>query len=200
MSTAKFKLDSVTIEGFKTFASEQNIQISGKNLFLFGENGSGKSSVVEAIRWCLFGLAERPDTEVRNTFYAKQECHVELRLKGPAGIYKLSRRLRPGIGSGRSDLTITTPDNKAVSQSTLFPHMARLGPREGTHIIFAAQQAQGRRPQADISDFDKVLYSYLQLEDIPDLLERLDKILEEQRESERQIASDISELEETLRR
>ena len=154
MTGATFRIQRVGIEGFKAFGTPQSLDI-GDHLFIFGRNGHGKSSVVEAIRWCLFGLADRPETEVRNVFYSAAECRVELDLRGPGGgVWKMQRRLRPG--SGRSDLTILGPDGTAVPQSKVFPHIARLGPREGTHIIFASQQASHRRPQADITDFDKV--------------------------------------------
>jgi chromosome segregation ATPase len=70
LATAKFQLYSVSIEGFKGFTYSQTITFAKKHAFLFGKNYSGKSSVVEAIRWCLFGLAERPEREVRNAYYA----------------------------------------------------------------------------------------------------------------------------------
>ena len=68
-----------------------------------------------------------------------------------------------------------------------------------THIIFASQQSTHRRPQADITDFDKVLYSYLQIEDVPDLLNRLDREIEEQEEIERQCGEEVDNTEESLR-
>jgi chromosome segregation ATPase len=61
MPIAKFQLRSVSIEGFKGFTHPQTVTFSGKHAFLFGKNYSGKSSIVEAIRWCLFGLRERPE-------------------------------------------------------------------------------------------------------------------------------------------
>ena len=76
----KFRINSIAIEGFKGFTNRQAIQISGKHLFIFGPNGYGKSSITEAIRWCLFGLTGRPDEIVRNQFYAPADCFVELEL------------------------------------------------------------------------------------------------------------------------
>jgi len=198
MPAARFRLHQVTIEGFKAFTKEQKIDLSGRHLVIFGDNGCGKSSIIEAIRWALFGLADRPETEVRNAFYQSGDCRVELLLFESAGQWRLTRQLRPG--SGRSDLSITNAQGKSVLLSEAFPHIARLGPREGTHIIYAAQQASGHRPHADISDFDKILYSYLQLEDIPELLENLEEILEEQVEAEKQLSSQINTTEEELRR
>jgi len=197
MRTASFRIRKVAIEGFKAFAAQQNIDMGDGHLFVFGKNGHGKSSVVAAIRWCLFGLADRPEVEVRNVFYSAGDCKVELDLTGPGGVWKMQRRLRPG--TGRSDLLIHNPSGVVVPQSVVFPHIARLGPREGTHIIFASQQTTNRRPQADITDFDRVLYSYLRVEEVPLLLTRFNRVLEEQAEVERLLAKDITEVEESLR-
>jgi hypothetical protein len=196
MPTSTFRIQTVTLEGFKAFAAPQSVDLSGGHLFVFGKNGQGKSSIVEGIRWCLFGLAERPDVEVRNVFYNSGDCKVELELTGPGGTWKMLRRLRPG--TGRSDLLIQNPDGTLVQQSVIFPHIARLGPKEGTHIIFASQQSSTRRPQADITDFDKVLYSYLRIEDVPQLILRFTRLLEEKVHAESSLAKDITALEEKL--
>ena len=196
MPDAAFRIHRLRIEGFKAFTEAQTIDIGG-HVFVFGRNGLGKSSVVEAVRWCLFGLAGRPEAEVRNVFYPVGECKVELELEGPGGRWKVQRRLRPG--SGRSDLTILDPNGDPVTESKVFPNLARIGSREGTHIIFASQQSTHRRPQADITDFDKVLYSYLGIDDVPRLLDRLKGQLEEQAEIERGLAEEVEQVEESLR-
>lgn len=197
MPKASFRLHSVAIEGFKGFTDIQKIEFSEKHMFLFGRNSCGKSSVVEAIRWCLFGLAERPDTEVRNVYYDPSECQVSMELKSSDGIWKVQRQLRPG--AERSRLTITNPAGREVLLSQVFPYLARMGPRECTHVIFAAQHSLRRRPQADISDFHKVLYSYLHLERVDDLLEKLEKLIEEQQSVREEVASDLNDIEEGLR-
>lgn len=197
MLASAFRIHRLEVEGFKAFAAPQSFEIGGGHVFVFGRNGLGKSSVVEAVRWCLFGLADRPEVEVRNVFYPAGECRVELEVEGPGGRWRIQRRLRPG--SGRSDLIIWDPDETVVPLAKVFPHLARLGPHEGTHIIFASQQSAQRRPQADITRFDKVLYSYLQIDDVPDLLDRLDEELKEQGEIERQLAEELNAAEEALR-
>lgn len=196
MSGATFRIHRLGIEGFKAFAAPQSFDFGG-HVFVFGKNGLGKSSVVEAVRWCLFGLTDRPEVEVRNVFYSVGECRVELELEGPGGRWRIQRRLRPGWS--RSRLTIRDPRGTSVPQSKVFPHIARLGPREGTHIIYASQQSARRRPQADITDFDRVLYSYLRIEDVPDILNLLDRQLEEQAEIERQRAKEVNDAETSLR-
>ena len=94
MPVAAFRIQRLRIEGFKAFAAPQSLEIGG-HVFVFGRNGLGKSSVVEAVRWCLFGLADRPEAEVRNVFYPAGECKVELELEGPGGRWRIQRRLRP---------------------------------------------------------------------------------------------------------
>ena len=52
------------IRGFKYLkdhdgsASPHRIKLGGKHLFLYGENGTGKSSFCDAIEWCLTGTCE----------------------------------------------------------------------------------------------------------------------------------------------
>src|SRR2546427_7414271 len=113
MPDARYRIESLVVEGFKAFSTPQEIVISGKHCFLFGANARGKSSIVEAIRWCLFGL-ER-DSDVRNRFREAGDCRVELRLRDAAGVWRVERRLRPG--SRESDLTIRNPDGVEVTRN-----------------------------------------------------------------------------------
>jgi recombinational DNA repair ATPase RecF len=177
MPAEKYRVNAVTVEGFGGFTEPQQVTISQKHTFVFGPNGQGKSSVLEAIRWCLFGQAQRPGAEVRNTYYPLRECTVTLELASPSDSLTLRRKLRPG--AAQSELTITDTSGAEPRLTDVFPHLARLGPKEGTHIIVAGQQAAARRPQADISDFGRVLYSYLDVEDVPDLIKLLDELIQE---------------------
>ena len=192
MAQKKYRLNTVTIEGFGGFTEPQKIKISQKHTFVFGPNGHGKSSVLEAIRWCLFGQAHRPEAEVRNIYYALHECAVSLELASPSGSLTLRRKLRPG--AAQSELTITDAAGAEVRRADVFPHLARLGPKEGTHIIVAGQQAAARRPQADISDFGRVLYSYLDIEDVPDLIKLLDELIQEKSVERERLARSLEGL------
>lgn len=196
MPKAAFRIHRLHIEGFKAFTGPQTVDIGG-HVFVFGRNSLGKSSVVEAIRWCLFGLPGRRELAARNVLYPVGECKVELELEGPRGRWSVQRRLRPG--SGRSDLTIRDPSGKQVPEGEVFPNLAHIGSHEGAHIIFASQQSNHRRPQADITDFDKVLYAYLRIDDIPRLLDHLKRELEEQAERARKLGMEVEQVEESLR-
>lgn len=43
-------MNTITLEKFKAFKSPCNLQLDGKNALFFGENGSGKSSIYDAIK------------------------------------------------------------------------------------------------------------------------------------------------------
>jgi len=192
----KFRINSITIEGFKGFTKQQTIQISGKHLFIFGPNGYGKSSITEAIRWCLFGLTGRPEEIVRNQFYGIGDCFAELELIDQTGdLWKVQRRLSPG--GDRSRMKILDSKGNERAQSDVFPFLTSVGPREGTYIVFGgpSQFPSRRRPleSIEISDFGKTIYAYLRLEDVPNLIERLNKLIEEQKEEERLLEGEIEE-------
>ena len=158
MSNESFRIESLSIEGFKAFMGQQDFDFEGRDVFLFGPNGFGKTSVVEAIRWCLFGLASRPGEIVKNQFY-NGNCIVQMKLRAPDGIWTMQRRLR--ASGGESDLTVRDPNAAERNLEEVFPQLSRIGPREGTHVIYAAQQHSNRRPEADITDFSYVVYRYL---------------------------------------
>ena len=166
MPNATFRIESVSIEGFKAFTKQQTFHFEGRHVFLFGPNGLGKTSIVEAIRWCLFGLASRPGEIVKNQFY-QGPCIVQMTLGAPDGQWTMQRRLRPS--GGESDRTVRDPSGSERNLEDVFPQLSRIGPREGTHVIYAAQQPSSRRPEADITDFSYVVYRYLGLEEVPRL-------------------------------
>lgn len=61
------KIDKITLSNFKFFSKEESIVLGGKHLLLYGENGSGKSSVY----WALYTLLEasmKSPADVRKYF------------------------------------------------------------------------------------------------------------------------------------
>ena len=43
------KINEITINGFKAFPSMYKLELEGKHLLMYGENGSGKSSIYFAL-------------------------------------------------------------------------------------------------------------------------------------------------------
>jgi energy-coupling factor transporter ATP-binding protein EcfA2 len=66
----KMKIKTIEIHNYKAFYGDKNIiNIDGKNLFIYGENGSGKSSLYYALKDFFQSSVETIDlTEVENIF------------------------------------------------------------------------------------------------------------------------------------
>lgn len=44
------KIETIEITNYKAFLGKYKINVGGKNLFIYGENGSGKSSLYYALK------------------------------------------------------------------------------------------------------------------------------------------------------
>lgn len=54
------KINELVINGFKAFPSKFDLKFEGKHLLMYGENGSGKSSIYYAFH-CIFNSIRKPD-------------------------------------------------------------------------------------------------------------------------------------------
>jgi exonuclease SbcC len=91
-------LTKVKIKGFRGFTEEQGFDFSYPVTVLFGENGKGKSSLLNSIEWCLFGkecegsntgIRERIDWEVKNRNI--DSCFVGLEIKRGDTFFTIKR-------------------------------------------------------------------------------------------------------------
>lgn len=57
------KINSIKFKNFKAFYGEETIQLDGKNLLIYGENGSGKSSIF----WGLYTFLQSSSKSIGNT-------------------------------------------------------------------------------------------------------------------------------------
>ncbi len=167
--TEKFRLESIVIEGFKGFTSPQEIKLNGKSTFVFGPNGWGKSSILEAVSWCMFGLDRENESEIRNRDYYLGDCRVEINLIRNKDKLKIIRKLR--ADSGKSDVRIVSPQGDEKKLTETFPQLRKLGGL-GANVLFAGQ-GTAHRFVGDLNKFKDVIDAYLEL----DRLERLRKLL-----------------------
>ena len=70
------KIDSLQIHNFKFFDEKEPILLGGKHLLLFGENGSGKSSVYWAL-YTLFEASVKYDVEEIKKYFKDADTHNE---------------------------------------------------------------------------------------------------------------------------
>ncbi len=52
---SEFTLSKVEISGFRGFTTRREIGFGKPLTLIYGENRKGKSSITNAIEWCLFG-------------------------------------------------------------------------------------------------------------------------------------------------
>jgi DNA repair exonuclease SbcCD ATPase subunit len=79
-------IKSIDIQGFRSFASPQTLDFDALRPGLYhvaGRNGSGKSSLFEAVHWALYGKTSRGlKAGSVKSWTGKEKCSVILNLKG----------------------------------------------------------------------------------------------------------------------
>ena len=189
MSTG-FRVRSVEIEGFKGFASAQEIDFKSRHVFLLGQNGNGKSSIVEAVRWGLFGSAFRPNEVIKNQHYPGP-CRVTVNLTRDGEPWVLHRILNLGAGSS-SEPILTDRHGTRHPIREIMPQLDSLEAGEGTHIIFAPQSAPLQKQPEDLDAFEKTVFNYLGLNHPRALLSNLDNFLEDQDALEEELGDTLT--------
>ena len=186
-----FSVQSVEIEGFKGFTSPQRIEFKGRHIFLLGRNGNGKSSIVEAVRWGLFGSAFRPNEVIKNQHYSG-DCRVTIELTRDGEPWTLRRILN--LGANRtSDFLLTDQLGNRRQRREIMPQLDSVDAGEGAHIIFAAQSAPLQRQPEDLSAFERTVFDYLGLTHPRALLSNIDGFLEAQSDVENELGEELTE-------
>ena len=186
-----FSVQSVEIEGFKGFASSQTIDFRSRHVFLLGRNGNGKSSIVEAVRWGLFGSAYRPNEVVKNQHYPG-DCRVTVKLIRDGELWNLRRTLNLGTGSSSEPVLTDRHGNRRPLREVM-PQLDSVDAGEGTHIIFAPQSAPLRRQPEDLDPFERTVFNYLGLTHPRALLSSLEDFLEGQTEVEHELGEELTD-------
>lgn len=113
------KIKSIELKNYKAFYGKHTIRIDGKNAFIYGENGSGKSSLYFALKDFFQSSTENIDlNEVENIFIKPADagkCHIKVAFKpgasgGKAGhTYSLSAAAKDT--NSRTDTSIKDANN-----------------------------------------------------------------------------------------
>ena len=187
-----FRIQTVAIEGFKGFTARQVIDFEGRHVFLLGKNGHGKSSIVEAVRWGLFGSTGRRNEIVANRDYPGQ-CRVEISLMRDGKQWNLRRTALRGV-TGGNDPILTDDQGKEHPIREVMPLLDSVDAGEGMHIIFAPQTGVLRRQPEDLSPFEKTILYHLGLTHPRSMLSQTDKFLDEQQLVEDSLGKDLSDI------
>ena len=183
-----FRVQKVAIEGFKGFTTRQEIALDGCHAFLLGQNNKGKSSIVEALRWGLFG--SRANESVANRNYS-DDCYVEITFMIEGREWHLRRILIKG--SRESNPKLTDDQGKEHNIREVIPQLDSTDAGEGTHIIFAPPPTPRSRQPEDLSPFERTIYNHLGLTHPRSLLDQLDDFLRTQELEETNITAKLTE-------
>ena len=105
------KIQTIEITNYKAFLGTHQFNVGGKNLFIYGENGSGKSSLYYALKDFFQASTEDIDlTELENVF-------VPAGQEGKTAI-KVSFKPNPATGKGSKDYQWNT-------RQTIFGRLSR---------------------------------------------------------------------------
>lgn len=187
-----FRIARMVIEGFKGFTTQRELDLRNRHVFLLGRNGNGKSSVIEAIRWGLFGSTGRPGDIVANSDYGDR-CRVQISLLRDGKEWQLRRTLIRGA-SGGSDATLRDESGQERLIGDIMPQLDSLDAGEGTHIIFAPQSMPLKRQPEDLKPFERTVYNHLGLTPARALFGHIKDFQSELQEDEESLDGHVSEL------
>ena len=113
---------AVTVQGFRGIKTEQTLDLAPGLTVLAGDNGSGKSSFLTAVEWCLYGNAvvgksssgipERGDWSVAHRSADPQDVGVSVSFETGQGVDVLRRR---AAAKKQSDLVITLSEGETIT-------------------------------------------------------------------------------------
>ena len=108
---------SLSMEGFLSYQEPVEIDFTSFKLAcVTGENGAGKSSLLDAITWALFGRARKHDESIINL--NSSQAAVSLVFSYEGNDYKVTRT-NPRENTSQLDLFIRDDSNGKISWNTL---------------------------------------------------------------------------------
>ena len=130
MAEEKLRLHHIEIEGFRGVNRALRLDFGDRGSLICAPNGQGKTSVLGAIEWCLFGeLAYQmkentTNDEVVNMHHPTGESVVRLALRRGSEEFVIERTRR--VGKRETTLRVTTTQGEVVEGSDADSFLFRL--------------------------------------------------------------------------
>ena len=115
-----YVIDEVSIEGFRGINKKLKLKMHEAVCLLYGRNGTGKTSVLQAIEWCLTGKLPylegrefRYEDAIVNMFSPEKTAVVSIVLKdgnGKALTVTRRRKMAKSTTRGKSYLQVETDE------------------------------------------------------------------------------------------
>jgi len=132
------KIKKAEIEGFRGFTQKKSIDFNNPVILLYGGNHQGKSSVLNAIEWCLYGdkcIGERSgirervgkgDMAWRVVNDNSEKAQVKLVMEGEQGEFSIVRTEVKGKGKKGKSIKIYSQDGTEKEEDETDQEIARL--------------------------------------------------------------------------
>ncbi|MGQ0743677.1 MAG: AAA family ATPase [Acidimicrobiales bacterium] len=91
------RLTRIYLQNYRVYEAPLDLEIPPGLVGIYGLNGAGKSSLIEAIRWVLYGRSRTPIDEIR-TSGINADCVTEVEFEHEGHLYTV-RRVISGAGS-----------------------------------------------------------------------------------------------------
>jgi len=116
------KIRKIEIEGFRGFAKKTPLEFENPIILLYGGNHQGKSTVLNAIEWCLYGddcigeksgIRERVgtgETSWRVVNDNSDKAQVKIEIEGDQGNFSITRAEAKGKGKKGKSIRISLPE------------------------------------------------------------------------------------------
>jgi exonuclease SbcC len=103
----------LTMEGFRSHRDRHTFEFEGRTLFaIVGPTGAGKSSILEAIVFALYGKTVREERATKNLINSRSdETRVQLLFDADGSVWEVTRVLRR---KGASEFVIRSHDDDAA--------------------------------------------------------------------------------------
>ena len=123
-----YTIETLEIQGFRGYLEKLSHNFNNRSCMIFGPQGSGKSSTLNAIEWCLFGkiayfksAESKSDSELVNARANDREAIVKIRLVNGDQHLEIVRAKR--INNRDTDVTISfngKREEAVNAQETIF--------------------------------------------------------------------------------
>lgn len=176
-----FILTKIVLCGFRGFTVKQEITLGHPITLVYGGNRTGKSSLLNAVEWCLFGsqiaaikygdIRERDNWEVKNVQSAK--CYVECEFTSKASGKKLLVMRSLARGKGVTDLSFQLEGESRSADETALEALLRVSSMDFLRAVHLHQEVIRSLITAPRRDRKEAIDRLLGLSDLRDMVKSL---------------------------